>query len=155
MNRHTAVGNATDSTNSSAEVSGLRLELEALQQRLAALEEGGPISALAQPRAHGMNARTIRNMVALVMVIAVLAVLANAPLVHGQSVVALFVDENGNVGIGTKNPNATLDVAGNAIVTGTIVAGKIGIGTANRRNWMLTVLSRDVHHRAYYQRQRH
>ncbi len=69
-------------------------------------------------------------MVALVMVIAVLAVLANAPLVHGQSVVALFVDENGNVGIGTMNPNATLDVAGNAIVTGTIVADKIGIGTA-------------------------
>lgn len=42
---------------------------------------------------------------------------------------ALVVTDNGNVGIGTSNPEATLDVGGDIWASGLKVSGNVGIGT--------------------------
>lgn len=53
--------------------------------------------------------------------------------VAGTETHAVYVDPNGNVGIGTMSPAAKLDVAGNIKTTGLYedTAGNVGIGTEN------------------------
>lgn len=55
---------------------------------------------------------------------------------QGTNPLALFIDDPGNVGIGTKNPKAPLDVNGNAVIEGSmdvsknaVIGGNVGIAT--------------------------
>ena len=114
MKDHTAEGSEPDIVNSSTDVSQMQAEIAALRKRLAALEDGVPADDRNQPRARKAKSRTIANVVGLLTVIVVLTVLTSASVVYGQSAVdALFIDPEGNVGIGTSDPKTKLHVEGN------------------------------------------
>jgi hypothetical protein len=90
---------------------GVLAEMAALRHRLAALEARLPGNAPEQQA----KRRTSTKTVAWLTTGAVLAMLAGASLVYGQSAVdALFISKEGNVGVGTSTPLATakLQVAG-------------------------------------------
>jgi hypothetical protein len=88
-------------------------EIEALKQRLAALEARLPESAAAEPRR-----RSTRKMTVCLVTGAGLAMLAGVSLVYGGD--ALSISPDGKIGIGTATPAATLDVIGGLLhVAGT------------------------------------
>jgi len=93
MSQHIAKSSETDIANSSTEASVTTAKMDALRKRLA---------------------RT--NMIGLILVTlaVVWMVSERTSVVHSQSSVsdALTIDKNGNVGIGTTTPSATLDVNG-------------------------------------------
>ncbi|MBC8031864.1 MAG: hypothetical protein H7Z16_17410 [Pyrinomonadaceae bacterium] len=94
MNQQLAKGSDTDFANSSAVASVRAAEIDALRKRLAALQVIGLI---------------------FVTLAFVWMVSERTSVVHSQSGVAtdpLTIDRNGNVGIGTTSPSATLDVNG-------------------------------------------
>lgn len=59
------------------------------------------------------------------LVLLAACIVLSGSLLYGEGIVdALFIDEKGNVGIGTDKPEATLDVNGELNVSGTAKAGK-------------------------------
>ena len=87
----------------------IRAELTELRKRLQALEEEYRNSPENKTPA---NRKWFCGKFA-VTVIALLGLLSTGGLLHGKAAVeALFIDEDGNVGIGTSAPKANLDVAG-------------------------------------------
>jgi hypothetical protein len=95
---------------SSAETSGLLAEMDALRQRLAALEASLPPRT--RPGRRGWKPIS-RNTAKMLGLLTSGALLAAASMVYGQGVVnALFIDLEGNVGIGSTSPTQKLDVAG-------------------------------------------
>jgi hypothetical protein len=80
----------------------------------------------------------------IVVLLPVVALLAAGGVLYGQGALdALFIDQQGRVGVGTQTPNATLDVAGTLNVTqkatladtdikGTLTTeGNVGIGATS------------------------
>lgn len=95
---------------SSAETAGLLVEMDALRQRLAALEANLPSRTPTERRGWKLISRSTAKMLGL---LTSGALLAAASMVYGQGVVnALFIDPEGNVGIGSTSPTQKLDVAG-------------------------------------------
>jgi hypothetical protein len=119
--RHPAIG--SEDANANANAAALVAEVEALKQRLAALEARLPGGAPAEPPRRRSSTKTTVCLVTG----AGLAMLAGASLVHGGD--ALSISPDGKIGIGTATPAAKLDVAGDARIAGGIT-GPIGIGTA-------------------------
>jgi hypothetical protein len=130
MGRHGADAGGNANVTLTAERSDMLADMEALKRRLAALEASiaGPV---ARKRSSRPTARTLA-------ILASGAVLAGASIVYGQGLEALFVHQNGNVGIGTPTPASRLTVIGNASIgsadagppNGLFVQGNVGIGTA-------------------------
>ena len=127
MARHPADGGEHDNVNANA--SGLLAEVESLRHRLAALEAHLPGNAAKEPPRRQAKRPISTKTIAWLTTGAVLAMLAGASVVYGQSAVdalfiskegnvaigpsgALFVGKEGRVGIGTATPAATLDVFG-------------------------------------------
>jgi len=95
---------------SSAEQSGLLAEMEALRQRLAALEASLQPRTPTERRGWKLISRSTAQMLGLLTTGVLLAAVSMA---YGQGVVnALFIDPEGNVGIGSTSPTQKLDVAG-------------------------------------------
>ncbi len=120
MGRHPADGSENDNVNANA--SGLLAEVAALRRQLAALEERLQESPPKEPPGRQAKPRTSRKTVAWPATGAVLAMLAGASVVYGQTAVdsffiskegdvaigppgGLFVGKAGNVGIGTYTPS--------------------------------------------------
>src|SRR5262249_19494329 len=104
-----ADGDEHANVTSTAERSDMLAEMEALRRRLSALEASiaGPAAGhpVACKRSSRLTARTLAILTSG-------AVLAGVSIVCGPSAVdALFVNKDGNVGIGTAEPLAHLDVS--------------------------------------------
>jgi hypothetical protein len=90
----------------------LKTEIHELQRKLAALA-----SQNAQVRGGSSVWRRPSN-AALWLSVAIASLLLPGGVIYGQKAMeALFIDRNGNVGVGTVDPKATLDVNGTAKVT--------------------------------------
>ena len=114
MARHPADGGENDNVNANA--SGLLEEVAALRRRLAALEERPQENPPKEPPGRQAKPRPSRKTVAWLATGAVLAMLAGASVVYGQSAVdAFFISKEGDVAIG---PSGALFVgkAGNVAI---------------------------------------
>ena len=112
--------------------SDLKREVEALRKKIDDLEAGRPSHKIATRAACW---RRISRRSALALLAVIVAVLLALGVLVGQSKQdALFIDPDGNVGIGRTDPKATLDVAGtlnvtkkaslsDATITGSLTAG--------------------------------
>lgn len=125
------------------ECADLRAELAALQQQLFVLQT-------AQTSAQGSAPTRPRwrlDKRVMVVVLPVVTLLAAGGALYGQGAMdALFIDQQGRVGVGKTDPNATLDVAGTLNVTqkttladttikGTLTTeGGVGIGAPTPNN---------------------
>ena len=99
MARHPADGSEHDDVITIP--SGLLTEVAALRHRLAALEAHLAGHASEQPAGHQATRQTSLKKVAWITTCSVLAMIAGASIVYGQSGVnALFVSKEGNVAIG-------------------------------------------------------
>ena len=113
MKPKTAEGREKDNSASTQNASDMRAEMDLLRQRLRALEACLPGAAPNPPPGRKVESRTAANAVVFLISVAVLAVLVGTGIVYGKDALnALFIDDNGNVGIGTEHPGATLDVMG-------------------------------------------
>lgn len=102
----------------SPDVVRLEAELQLLRNQLERLEDR---------RFDRRRGRPLRRMSAAMFVAAVSAVLMISVLGAQNKPEALFIDAKGNVGINQPNPQAPLDVNGNAVVRGQLnVAGDTG-----------------------------
>jgi hypothetical protein len=124
------------------ECADLRAELAAFNEKLRDLEtKHTDFKCLACSIVRRRFPKTM-----MIAVIPLLGLLAAGGLLYGQAASdALFIDPNGNVGVGTSAPKAKLDVAGslnvsnntalsNATITGSLTtSGSVGIGTTNPR----------------------
>jgi hypothetical protein len=111
--------------------SGLKREVEALRQRLGEMEYEQTRSRIAS-RATGVR-RFSRNRV-LAIPLAIAGVLLTLSVLRGESGQpdALFIDQNGNVGIGTRTPGFPLsfsDKTGAKISLGGQTGSGYGLGT--------------------------
>jgi hypothetical protein len=108
MNQNRDRSSDKDPANSSTE------EMDALRKRLAALEQSVPGCCANQRRLRKVKSRTIVIGLNLVTLAVVWMVLDRPSVVHSQSSVTdpFTIDRNGNVGIRTTTPSATLDVNG-------------------------------------------
>jgi hypothetical protein len=97
--RHPADGSEIDDAN--ADASGLLAEVEALRRRLVALEQRLPGNIPEEPAGRQAKRRASTKTVLCLTTGAMLAILAGASIVYGQSAVdALFITKEGNVAIG-------------------------------------------------------
>jgi hypothetical protein len=119
--------------------SDLATEIAALRARLTALESSLPATTAAL---------SLRRRVKVTALLLTGAALAGASIVYGQSAVeALFIRQDGNIGIGTNNPASRLTVVGNASIgteaaapaNGLLVQGDVGIGGVPRAGAKLDV----------------
>ena len=104
-------------TQHPADTAGLAAELAALRLRLTALEAGLAGDAAPRPSKAVANLRAPGRAIPRLAGGALLAVLAGASVVYGADtakslVDALFISDQGRVGIGTAQPAAKLHVAG-------------------------------------------
>jgi len=111
--------------------SSLKREVQALRQRLEEMEYGQTRSKIAG-RAPG-GRRLFRNR-ALAVPLAIVGVLLTLSVLRGESSQpdALFIDQNGNVGIGTRTPGFPLSFAdkpGDKISLGGKAGSYNGLGT--------------------------
>ena len=96
---HPRDGSESDNVNTN--VSALLAEVAALRQRLAALEERPQENPPKEPPGRQAKPRPSRKTVAWLTTGAVLAMLAGASAVYGQSAVdAFFISKEGDVAIG-------------------------------------------------------
>jgi hypothetical protein len=99
MARHPGHGSENDNVNT--DVSALLAEVAALRQRLAALEERPQDNPPKEPPGRQAKPRPSRKTVAWLTTGAVLAMVAGASAVYGQSAVdAFFISKEGDVSIG-------------------------------------------------------
>ena len=91
--------------------SDLKREVEALRKRIEDLESG---RMHPQPAGHATRWRWLAAKPALALTAVMGAVLALGVLSAQNKQDPLFIDRNGNVGIGTNDPKASLDVNGSA-----------------------------------------
>ncbi|MBC8031862.1 MAG: hypothetical protein H7Z16_17400 [Pyrinomonadaceae bacterium] len=107
MTQDIAKSRETDFSNSSTEASVTAAELDALRQRLAALEASVPGHAsqtVARKQHWGATPKRLALTIAGVL-------LAGATIVFGQSALdSFFVSNDGNVGIGTSTPGNLLQL---------------------------------------------
>ncbi|HKY28865.1 MAG TPA: hypothetical protein VJM12_13080 [Pyrinomonadaceae bacterium] len=120
MKTHSPDNTKTILADTSSAASQLHAEIEEMRRRLAALEARAPAHAnqtVGRKRHWHATPKRLALMIAGVM-------LVGATIVFGQSAVdALFVDKNGNVGIGTTAPANKLSVMGNADFSGNVAVG--------------------------------
>jgi len=106
------------------ELQVLRQKLEDLETKQAALQVGAPPAS---------RRRFSRRLVMASISLAALLVAAGG-LLWGQQIQALFVDNQGNVGIGVNPPGAKLDVAGKIKATEADVSGRLKAGMLEVQN---------------------
>jgi hypothetical protein len=110
------------------EHAALKAELARLQQKLRELE-----ATCAAPSYARACARWRPSRAALWWSVALAALLLPAGLIYGENAIeALFIDANGNVGIGTLSPKAALDVNGSLNVAQKITAAEVEVQGALR-----------------------
>ena len=103
-----------DTAKPSTEVAALSAEIAGLAKRLADLEENLPARRFAHPPAWKRKSTTILTSFVLIIFALFFVIWENTSPVHSQSAAkdSLTIDLKGNVGIGTPNPGAMLDVNG-------------------------------------------
>ena len=107
----------------------IRAELTELRKRLQALEEEYKNSTENKTPA---NRKWFCGKF-VITVIALLGLLSAGGLLHGQAAVeALFIDKDGNVGIGTSAPTANLDVAGTVKANDFATPEGVSLGNVQR-----------------------
>jgi hypothetical protein len=133
MNQHKAKNREADPANSFTETSVMGAEIDALRKRLAALEESVPGYSANRPRARKVNSRAIMIGLTLAALAVVWMVLERPSVVYSQSsgTDPLTIDKNGNVGIRTTTPSATLDVNGEIKARTASIDGNLNAGTLN------------------------
>ena len=118
MARHPEEGCQNDKIG--ADTAPFLAEIEALRQRLAALEARLPEGAAAEPPRRQPMWRASRKTAMCLVTGAGLAMLAGVSLVYGGADNALSISPDGKIGIGTTTPAAALDVGGGLLhVAGT------------------------------------
>jgi hypothetical protein len=113
----------------------MKAELQALRQKLENLEnKQAALQVDAHPTARRKFSR--RLITALISLAALLVVCSG--LLWGQQIQALFVDSQGNVGIGVNPPGAKLDVGGKVKAAEAEVLGLLKTGTLNATSAKVT-----------------
>jgi hypothetical protein len=103
-----------DIAKPSTDVAALNSEIAALAKRLADLEENLPARRFAHPPARKRKSTAILTSFVVISLALVFVIWENTSPVHSQNAArdSLTIDLKGNVGIGTTNPGAMLDVNG-------------------------------------------
>ena len=97
------------------ESASLKAEVAALRQQVHELLAAQP--ARANPPAPWRVSKSLK------LLLSVCLLLAASGVLYGQGAIdALFIDQQGRVGIGKTDPQTTLDVAGNVNITGPLTA---------------------------------